>query len=204
MGREFDGKEYKNIVFLSYGNIAENPAYKTLCVNYIHSHSIYWVDLSVSNKIQKAEFSTTGASSMSKFLMQRYNLIEQAREAKIIGIIMGTLSIKDNTTENAEDRVNKNNLSSDIIKKVIDNAGKGDSSVCEKKYYEILIGKLNEPKIQNFTSIDLFVIVACRENSIYYSKQLGKPVITPYELCIALGESGSEWMSSFQVSIEFL
>jgi len=119
---------------------------------------------------------------MNKFLMQRYNLIEKAKKAEIIGIIMGTLSVKGQCGSSEEGK--SNNLPSDILKKVIDNAGKGsgDSSISNKKYYEILIGKLNEPKIQNFTSVDLFVIVACRENSLYYERQFGKPVITPYEL----------------------
>ncbi|CAI2363958.1 unnamed protein product [Moneuplotes crassus] len=198
MGRLSDGKKYENIVFLANGDVTDNPTYKTLLVNYSNSHQMYWVDLSSDNKVVKAEFNSEGANSMGKFLMQRYNLIEQAKEAQIIGIIMGTLSVKGQETGSTSIDLQGQNLPSDIIKKIIDNTGRGGSSVSHKKYYEILIGKLNEPKIQNFTSVDLFVIVACRENSLYYSKQFGKPVITPYELCIALGDPESEWMSKFQ------
>lgn len=93
---------------------------------------------------------------MGKFLMQRYNLIEEAKQAEIIGIIMGTLSVKGQNQEEEKQQ----NLPSDVIKKIIDNTGRGGSEVSHKKYYEILIGKLNEPKIQNFTSVDLFVVVA--------------------------------------------
>lgn len=39
-------------------------------------------------------FSSSSGLSHSKFLNQRYNLIEKAKEAKIIGIIMGTFSVK--------------------------------------------------------------------------------------------------------------
>lgn len=130
--------------------------------------------------------------------MQRYSLIEKAKQAKIIGIIMGTLSVKgsDSTSEEAKasealsqeaSQANQtSNSPSEMLKTLIKSA--------DKKYYELLIGKLNEPKIQNFTSIDLFVIVACRENSLFYAKQFGKPVITPYELLIALGKN-NEWES---------
>lgn len=82
-----------------------------------------------------------------------------------------------------------------LIKSLISKSG--------KKYYELLIGKLNEPKIQNFVSIgndkppllciDLFVVIAWRENSIYYTTQFGKPVVTPYEVGLAL--AGLEWES---------
>lgn len=55
--------------------------------------------------------------------------------------------------------------------------------------------------MQNFTSIDLFVVVACRENSLYYSRQFGKPVITPYELCLALSEN-LEWEGKILTDFE--
>jgi len=88
MGRHHSDGEFKNIVFLGYENVSENSTYKTLLMNYMHSHSIFWVDLANGTSLNKAEF------LHNKFLMQRYNLIEQAKEANIIGIIMGTLSVK--------------------------------------------------------------------------------------------------------------
>ena len=77
MGRQYHRGDYKNIVFLGYGDVQENPSYKTLLVNYLHSHKIYWVDLSSSTELHKAEF------AHSKFLMQRYNLIEKAKEDSV-------------------------------------------------------------------------------------------------------------------------
>ena len=41
------------------------------------------------------------------------------------------------------------------------------------------------PKMANFLEIDLFVLVACSENSLVDSQEFFKPVVTPYEMEIA-------------------
>ena len=164
-----------------------------MLINHWHSHKIYSLDISLStSEINETDF------KHNKFLMQRYNLIEQVKEAKIIGIIMGTLSVGLSVPSQSTEEIIKSNQDFknspiNILKRVISKAN--------KKYYEILIGKLNEPKIQNFTSIDMFVVVAWRENSIYYAQQFGKPIITPYELFIALSD-GLEWESKIITDFE--
>ena len=55
-----------------------------------------------------------------------------------------------------------------------------------------LVGKINAAKLLNFPEIDVFVLVACPENSLLDSKALFKPVVTPFELELALCE-GREW-----------
>lgn len=57
---------------------------------------------------------------------------------------MGTLSLPTSHIEGGGVR--------EQLKQVIDKA--------DKKVYEVVIGKLNEPKILNFTSVDLFVVLA--------------------------------------------
>lgn len=64
------------------------------------------------------------------------------------------------------------------LRTIIKNAG--------KKSYTFLIGKINVPKLANFMEIDMFVIVACPENSLIDSKDFFKPIATPFELEIAL------------------
>ena len=64
------------------------------------------------------------------------------------------------------------------LRQIIKNAG--------KKSYTFLIGKINVPKLANFMEIDMFVIVACPENSLIDSKDFFKPIVTPFELEIAL------------------
>lgn len=55
-----------------------------------------------------------------------------------------------------------------------------------KKSYTISVGKLNPSKLANFLEIECFVLVACPENSLIESKEFFKPIITPYELEVAL------------------
>lgn len=40
------------------------------------------------------------------------------------------------------------------LKKVLTSSG--------KKCYEVLVGKLNEPKLKNLAVVDMYVIVGCR------------------------------------------
>ena len=37
-----------------------------------------------------------------------------------------------------------------------------------RKYYTFVMGKLNPAKLANFLEIDMFVLIACRENSLVY------------------------------------
>ena len=50
----------------------------------------------------------------------------------------------------------------------------------------ISVGKINVAKLANFQDIDVFVMVACPENSLVDSKEFIKPIVTPFELEIAL------------------
>jgi diphthamide biosynthesis enzyme Dph1/Dph2-like protein len=64
--------------------------------------------------------------------MQRYNLVEKVRSdaTQVIGILIGSVAV-----DNYMQMIN-------AIKVTAAKAG--------KKYYEVLIGKLNEPKLKNF------------------------------------------------------
>ena len=53
------------------------------------------------------------------------------------------------------------------------------------QYYTVAVGKLNVAKMANFLEIDLYVLVACPENSLVDSQEFYKPVVTPYEMEIA-------------------
>ena len=72
-----------------------------------------------------------------------------------------------------------------------------------KKYYEVLIGKLNEPKMKNFQfvrlffdlffQIDLYVIVGCPETSLVEFNKFKMTVVTPHELFLALEPEAFPW-----------
>ena len=119
--------------------------------------------------------------------MRRYFAIEKTKDAVRIGILVGTLGVSKYR---------------DIIDKCRDSIKRAG-----KRPYTFLVGKPNAPKLANFPEVDVFVIVACPENSINIAlgdTQKGRdrsgsdflrPIITPFELDIALN-SEREWFGS--------
>ena len=109
-------------------------------------------------------------------LMKRFYLIEKAKDAQIFGILIGTMAISK-------------------YKEAINHAGNILRKV-NRKFYSFLIGKLNCAKLNNFMEVDMYVLIACNENSILDSKELNKPIITLYELEIAFNSARS-WGEQF-------
>jgi len=58
------------------------------------------------------------------------------------------------------------------------------------------MGKPNIAKMANFLEIDIFVLVACPENSLIDSQEFYKPIITPFELEIACSRQRS-WTGEY-------
>lgn len=112
----------------------------------------------------------------SRALMRRYHMVEKAKDARIVGIVAGTLGV-----------VNYLNIIN-RLKVMIKKAG--------KKSYTFVVGKLNVPKLANFMEIDVFVLVACPENSLIDSSEFYKPVVTPFEMELACN-SNFEWDGSY-------
>ncbi|GAB1610308.1 2-3-amino-3-carboxypropylhistidine synthase subunit 2-like, partial [Argonauta hians] len=112
----------------------------------------------------------------NKRLMKRYYMIERIKDANIIGIVVGTLGVTD--------YLQCLHSMESIIKK----AG--------KKSYTFVVGKLNIAKLSNFLEIDIFVLVACSENSLVDSKEFFKPIVTPFEVEMALN-SAREWTGDY-------
>ncbi|XP_049947360.1 2-(3-amino-3-carboxypropyl)histidine synthase subunit 2 [Schistocerca serialis cubense] len=102
--------------------------------------------------------------SNNKFLMKRMFLIEKVKDARIIGILVGTLGISKYLT--AIDR----------IKNIAKERG--------KKCYIVVVGKPNVPKLANFPEIDVFVLLACPENS-FTNERFFKPLVTAYDFELA-------------------
>ncbi|XP_065308629.2 2-(3-amino-3-carboxypropyl)histidine synthase subunit 2 isoform X1 [Dermacentor albipictus] len=117
--------------------------------------------------------------AVNQQLMRRYYLIEKAKDANIVGILVGTLGVK-------------NYLSAiGHLKKLIRNAG--------KKPYTLVTGKLNVAKLANFQEVDVYVLVACPENTLLDSKEFFRPIVTPLELELALNPS-RKWSQVFSAS----
>lgn len=118
---------------------------------------------------------------VNKSLQKRYYAVERARDARIVGILMGTLVIS-----NFLDVVER-------LKSVAKYAG--------KKTYTISVGRLNPAKLANFPEIDVFVLVACPENSVIDFKEYYRPIVTPFEFelaCLEEREWTGEYVTNFQ------
>ena len=116
-------------------------------------------------------------------LRRRYALLTSLSTVSIFGILINTLSVK-NFLHVVEH-----------VKSHIREAG--------KKYYTFVVGKVNAAKIANFSEVGGWVVVGCWESSLVESKDFWKPIITPFELELALKGDGEriwtgEWRSDFQ------
>jgi diphthamide biosynthesis protein 2 len=109
---------------------------------------------------------------VSKLLKRRYFLVEKARNANIVGILVGTLG-----AAGFGDALRQ-------LRKAAQRAG--------KKTYTMLMGKPSPAKLANFPEIDVFVMVADPQGQILDSKEYLAPIITPHEAMLAFTED-SEW-----------
>ena len=118
--------------------------------------------------------------AINRTLKRRYFLVQKAKEAEVVCIVVGTLGMKGHVELVAQ------------LKRTIAAAG--------KKSYAVIIGKLNAAKLANFADADIFVLVASPYNSIIDARELYKPVVTPFELEIAL-TPGCEWTGDYDVDM---
>lgn len=142
--------------------------------------------LPTSGSADPASPGTTVSSAMTaqRLLGRRYARLLSVASAGIIGILVNTLSVS-------------NFLSSvDSIRKQIAAAG--------KKSYTIVVGKLNPAKLANFAEVDGWVVVGCWESSLVEDDAgFYKPVITPFELGVALaGDDKRTWSGEWWGGIE--
>jgi diphthamide biosynthesis protein 2 len=109
---------------------------------------------------------------VSRVLKRRYYLVEKARDAHIVGVIVGTLGAAGYREAIAR------------VRKAAHSAG--------KKTYTLLVGKPSPAKLANFPEVDVFVMVADPQGQILDSKEYLAPIITPHEAMLAF-VSRTEW-----------
>ncbi|KAG2225349.1 hypothetical protein INT45_005593 [Circinella minor] len=114
---------------------------------------------------------------VNKMLMKRYYLVQKAKDAETIGIVVGTLGVGSYMEI------------IDHLKKVISASG--------RKSYTFVMGKLNVAKMANFMEVDCYVLVACPENSLIDSKEFYRPIVTPFELELAVVSFTYEWTGDY-------
>lgn len=126
-------------------------------------------------------------ASTAAALRRRYAITTRLTTVPIWGILINTLSVK-----NYLHIVNH-------VKEQIAAAG--------KKSYMFVVGKLNAAKVANFSEIGGWVVIGCWESSLVDSKDFWKPVITPFELELALKDDNERvwtgaWQSDFQAILD--
>lgn len=102
----------------------------------------------------------------TKYMRRRYYYVEKCKDAKSIGIVVGTLSTKGYL---------------EIVER-IQNLAKLHGI----RSYIISVGKVNSAKLANFMEIDCFVLIGCPENNLYNSKDFYKPLVSVFEIELAL------------------
>ena len=65
------------------------------------------------------------------------------------------------------------------------------------------MGKPNPAKLANFLEVECFVLVACPENSLLDAKDFLRPIVTPYELEVALRPT-QEWTGRYVLDFDAL
>jgi diphthamide biosynthesis protein 2 len=120
-------------------------------------------------------------------LRRRYALVTSLSTVSVFGILINTLSVK-----------NYMHIL-DYVKKTIASEG--------KKSYTFVVGKVNAAKVANFSEVGGWVVIGCWESSLIESKDFWRPIITPFELSLALKGDAErvwtgEWTSDFQAILE--
>ena len=128
----------------------------------------------------------TETGRTNRLLMRRYATIQKARDASVIGLVIGTLGVQHYLPLVRE------------LRRVL------TSPVSQRKVYTISVGKLNPAKLANFQEIDAFVLVACPENSLLDTKEFLRPIVTPWEMLLAVrAHSGREvpWSGDYVLDL---
>ncbi|CAK1354160.1 unnamed protein product [Cercospora beticola] len=158
-------------------HISEPPTSLLLILSSrIRSMHIFPTDSNVSTS------TTTIEASTSQLLRRRYALITRLASVPIFGILINTLSVSNYLValQHCQDLIRK--------------AG--------KKSYVFVVGKVNAAKVANFSEIGGWVVIGCWESSLIESKEFYRPIITPFELEVALQSDatrqwGGEWIGDF-------
>ncbi|KFM73619.1 Diphthamide biosynthesis protein 2, partial [Stegodyphus mimosarum] len=107
--------------------------------------------------------------NVNKALRKRYYYIEKAKCAKLIGIIVRTVTVRDY------------DIIKDQLIELVENAG--------KRVFVLIFTKFSSTGLANYPCCDVYVDIACMESSLMENRELYQPMITPYELEIALNQA---------------
>eukprot|EP00898_Chlorokybus_atmophyticus_P001499 jgi/Chlat1/234/Chrsp1S03135 len=122
-------------------------------------------------------------AQQSKALMRRYYLVEKAKDANIVGIVVGTLGVAGYLQ--AVQR----------LRSLIEQAG--------KKSYLLVTGRPTPVKLANLPECEVWVLVACTQTALLDSKDFMAPIITPFEAELAF-TPGLMWTGAYRLDFASL
>ncbi|GMK54998.1 hypothetical protein CspeluHIS016_0200540 [Cutaneotrichosporon spelunceum] len=122
-------------------------------------------------------FSAQGAWAVhptsSRLLSRRLFALHSAMSADVFGLVVGNVGLASSRALVAELR--------EALK------------LAKKKSYTLSVGRLNPAKLANFAEIECFVLIGCAEGGVVDSKDFLRPIITPWELTLALKGKAGVW-----------
>ncbi|WOH11620.1 hypothetical protein DCAR_0831110 [Daucus carota subsp. sativus] len=125
----------------------------------------------------------TDFTQQRRILKRRYYLVEKAKDASIVGILVGTLGVAGYLRMIHQ------------MKELITAAG--------KKAYTLAMGRPNPAKLANFPECDVFIYVSCAQTALLDSKEFLAPVITPYEAMLAFSRN-TQWTGAYVMEFQQL
>ncbi|KAI8912340.1 diphthamide biosynthesis protein 2 [Powellomyces hirtus] len=171
-------------------SLADNQTLANYSIFYVGAESLSLTNLVIThntNEISSYDPLTkiirNEKTNSGRLLMRRYFMVQKAKDAEVIGIVVGTLGAANYLAVIHQ------------IQRLISAAG--------KKSYLLAVGKPNVAKLANFLEVDCFVLVACAENSLLDSKEFLRPIVTPFELELALVD-GRDWTGAYETDLEIL
>ncbi|KZW01803.1 diphthamide biosynthesis protein [Exidia glandulosa HHB12029] len=117
-------------------------------------------------------------------LARRYALVHRARQADVFAIVVGTLGVASYLPLITH------------LRAALARRG--------KKVYTLAVGKLNPAKLANFPDVGCFVLVACPQTSVVDARDYFAPVVTPFELLLALAPGEPVWTGDYELDFSRL
>ncbi|KAG8363766.1 hypothetical protein BUALT_Bualt19G0056500 [Buddleja alternifolia] len=145
----------------------DNPAFANLALT-VNSCEIVRYDATEDSLM-------TDVSQQTKILKRRYYLVQKAKDANMVGILVGTLGVAGYLHIIHQ------------MRELVTKAG--------KKSYTFVMGRPNPAKLANFPECDVFINVSCAQTALLDSKEFFAPVITPFEAMLAFERRQGEDMN---------
>ncbi|KAJ8774766.1 hypothetical protein K2173_017212 [Erythroxylum novogranatense] len=168
-----DGKRMEDCLLLWIGS--ENSAFANVVLTF-NSCDIVRYDTKESHLV-------TDLSQQRRILKRRYYLVEKAKDANMVGILVGTLG--------AAGYLKMINRMKDLV------------AAAGKKSYTLVMGRPNPAKLANFPECDVFIYVSCAQTALLDSKEFLAPIITPFEAMLAFNR-GSQWTGAYVITFQDL